>query len=64
MNNLLKLTDSGIAGYFIKFSMKSKFTDRGIFIILKSDTQSDNLFQFNNILRSYILKEITANSQL
>ena len=64
MNNLLKLTDSGIAGYFIKFSMKSKFTDRGIFIILKSDTQSDNLFQFNNIFRSYILKEITANSQL
>ena len=63
MDDLLKFTDSGITGYLIKFSMKSKFTDRGIFIVLKSDSLPDNLLQFNNIFRSYILEKITANSQ-
>lgn len=63
MDDFLKFTDSGITGYLIKFSMKSKFTDRGIFIVLKSDSQPDNLLQFNNIFRSYILEKITANSQ-
>ena len=63
MDDLLKFTDSGITGYLIKASMKSKFTDRGIFIVLKSDSQPDNLLQFNNIFRSYILEKITANSQ-